>query len=73
MGTRENKNAKTANLRNPRKFKPAKIRARTVEGTCGQASIEGACGQASIEGACGQASRGCMCGQASRGCMWTSK
>ena len=30
MGTRENKNAKTANLPNPRKFKPAKIRARTV-------------------------------------------
>ena len=30
MGTSENKNAKTANLRNPRKFKPAKIRARTV-------------------------------------------
>ena len=30
MGTRENKNAKIANLRNPRKIKPAKIRARTV-------------------------------------------
>ena len=30
MGTRENKNAKIANLRHPRKFKPAKIRARTV-------------------------------------------
>ena len=30
MGTRENKNAKIAKLRNPRKFKPAKIRARTV-------------------------------------------
>ena len=29
MGTREN-NAKIANLRNPRKFKPAKIRACTV-------------------------------------------
>ena len=30
MGTRENKNVKTANLRNLRKFKPAKIRAHTV-------------------------------------------
>ena len=30
METRENKNAKIANLRNPRKFKPAKIRAHTV-------------------------------------------
>ena len=30
MGTRENKNAKIVNLRHPRKFKPAKIRACTV-------------------------------------------
>ena len=30
MGTRKNKNAKIVNLRHPRKFKPAKIRARTV-------------------------------------------
>ena len=30
MGTRENKNAKIMNLRHPRKFKPAKIRACTV-------------------------------------------
>ena len=35
MGTRENKNAKIANLRTPRKFKPAKIRARTVSVVCG--------------------------------------
>ena len=28
--TRKNKNAKIVNLRHPRKFKPTKIRARTV-------------------------------------------
>ena len=36
MGTRENKNVKIAILRHPRKFKPTKIRMRTVWGGGGR-------------------------------------